>query len=143
MRMLWQAKKKSLTQHIAIISIAMACLIFDYYYQPAVNYDHVLAKVAAIENGKCPRMIDTETRLDAVVSWPNRTLRYRYTLVNVNVFKIDKQRITDELRTELVAHYKTGERLKAFRNKGVTIEHEYMDKNGIPITEIVVGPKDL
>ena len=141
--MLAQTKKKSLNQHITIISVAVTCLIFNYYHHPASTYDDILAKGAAIENGKCPKMIDTETRLDAVVPWPNRTLIYRYTLVNENSFTTDKQSFTDQMRRKIVADYKTSERYRRFREEGVTFKHEYLDKSGIPVTEIVVGPKEL
>jgi glycogen synthase len=140
--MLPQTKKKSLIQHIAIICVAATFFISNYYHQ-ASHYDHFLANVATIVNKKCPKMIDPETRLDAVVWWPNRTVIYRYTLINANSFVIDKQQFTDQQRRKIIARYESDERLRIFRDGGVTVKDEYLDKSGIPITEIVVGPKDF
>src|SRR5437879_584974 len=48
-----------------------------------------LEKSASMINQKCPQMIDSETRIDAVEVKEHTTLVYRYTLVNLSVANVD------------------------------------------------------
>jgi hypothetical protein len=134
---------KFLILKFAIVGVVIAGAIFDHYSHSESYYDHVLTVAAFIESMKLPRMIDSNVRLDAVVSGPNRNLEYRYTLVNRSAADIATDRFTDQMRPKLVARYKTDQRLKNFRDEGVTFINRYSDRKGVLIAEIVVEPKDL
>ncbi len=88
-------------------------------------------------------MVDKETRLDNTMVLPNKTIVYRYTLVNMNASDIKKDELTAALRPMVLNSYKTDTSMKSFRDNGVTMQYQYSDKNGVFITEFAASPKDF
>jgi len=97
----------------------------------------VLDKVANELNSKTPMMVDSETRLDNVVSI-RKTLRYNYTLINFSNNDISAERIQSVLN-ETVTN-KVCSSMKNLISLGATIEYAYYENRGNLITIISIPP---
>jgi hypothetical protein len=105
--------------------------------------DHVLALVKTADelNEKCPKMIDSETRLDGIgVKEPN-TLVYNYTLVNLLSQNVDTTEFYRALWPGIISTIKVSVEMKKLREHHTTIEYFYQDKNKVPIYTFRIGPE--
>ena len=107
------------------------------------SIDQALTATASQLNKNLPMMVDKETRLDNTMPGPDKTIIYRYTLINRSAAEIPKDRLITAIRPQAVANYKTSDSMKYFRNNGVTMQYQYSDKSGVFITKFSIGPKDL
>ncbi|WP_317898751.1 hypothetical protein [Aurantibacillus circumpalustris] len=100
-----------------------------------------LAKTATEINEKCPKMLDSETRLDGIeVKEPN-TLVYRYTLMNVLSQNVDTVRFYRMLWPGIISNVKLSAEMKKLREANTVIEYFYQDKNSIPIYTFHINPE--
>ena len=116
---------------------------FQHFSHRPPSIDQALVATASQMNKNLPMMVDKETRLDNTMPGPDKTIIYRYTLINRSAAEVPKDRLITAIRPQAVANYKTSESMKDFRNNGVTMQYQYSDKSGIFIAEFSVGPKDL
>jgi len=99
-----------------------------------------LAKVAREINEKCPKMLDSETRLDGIeVKEPN-TLVYQYTLVHVLSQNVDTVQFHRSLWPGIISTVKVSVEMKKLREENTTIEYYYQDKNNKPIYTFRISP---
>ena len=107
---------------------------------PKSDVDFLLQNMAQEINKKCPMVINKDTRLNNVAILSNKTIRYNYTLVNLNVDEIDADLLKKESTTLLNNDVKTNNGLKKLRSYNVTFAYYYADKNGKFIFEHKVTP---
>jgi len=115
-----QNKKKSpLVVTIAAVlgAVIGSAVVHQYFNQPP-RIDSALVNAAAEINKHLPMMIDKETRLDATMAVPNKTIIYRYTLVDRSASDLQKDTLIKAVRPTLVANYRTNESMKTFRVYG-------------------------
>ncbi len=105
-----------------------------------IDVDFALQNMAQEINKKCPMVINKDTRLNNVAILSNKTVRYNYTLVNLNVDKIDADLLKKESATILNNDVKTNTGLKILRSYNVTFSYYYADKYGKFIFEHKVTP---
>ena len=105
-----------------------------------IDVDFALQNMAQEINKKCPMVINKDTRLNNVAILSNKTVRYNYTLVNLNVDKIDADLLKKESATILNNDVKTNTGLKILRSYNVTFSYYYTDKYGKFIFEHKVTP---
>jgi hypothetical protein len=110
----------------------------------AADIEKALIKASTEANKTVPLMLDAEVRLDGTSAGPGRVLTYHYTLVNVTKNdRMDTKKFEAKTRPNIINEYKTTAGLKALREALVSMRHRFSDRNGVFITEIVVGPADL
>ena len=140
-----QKTKKS--QALGVIAAVAGAIVgftaFQHFSHRPPSIDQALVATTSQLNKNLPMMVDKETRLDNTMPGPDKTIIYRYTLINRSAAEVPKDRLITAIRPQAVANYKTSESMKDFRNHGVTMQYQYSDKSGIFITEFSVGPKDL
>lgn len=87
-----------------------------------------------------PMMIDEETRLDAV-SGKNKTLHYKYTLINLQKKELNIAAFSTAMESDLISHLCLGEETKAFRKAKIPMTFTYASKEGEHIADITVQPQ--
>lgn len=107
------------------------------------NIDRALEITADQMNKSAPVMVDAETRLDKTTTAPNKTLVYHYTLVNTKKASIQPDVFQTKLRPGVIANYKTNAQMKTLRDNNVTLEYQYVDKDGVEVAKFAVSPKDF
>jgi hypothetical protein len=101
-----------------------------------------LSKVAREINDKCPKMLDSETRLDGIeVKEPN-TLVYKYTLISLSVQNIDTVQFYRALWPGIISNIKVSPEMKRLKQNNTNIEYYYQDKTNKPIYTFRIGPLD-
>lgn len=101
-----------------------------------------LSKVAREINDKCPKMLDSETRLDGIeVKEPN-TLVYKYTLINLSAQNIDTVQFYRALWPGIISNIKVSPEMKKLKQNNTNIEYYYQDKTNKAIYTFRIGPLD-
>ncbi len=111
-----------------------------FYQNP--SFDEQLMSAAEEINKSCPFLVDSDTQLDATIGGPGKTFTYKYTLINYSEDEIDSEEFTKLLRPNLINTVKTSKDMEFFRNKLVTMNYTYYDKNGIFIAKIEITPEN-
>ena len=127
----------------ALIGAFFGMTVFRHCANQAPSIDQAIVATSSQLNKTLPMMVDSETRLDNTMAAPDKTIIYRYTLINMNAADIKKDQLVTAIRPQVVATYKTNDTMKEFRNNGITMQYQYSDKSGVFITQFSVGPKDL
>lgn len=105
------------------------------------NREELLRSATAI-NEKCPKMLDSETRLDGLgVKEPN-TLVYNYTLVNLVADHVDTVQFYRALWPGVISHIRVSPELKKIREANTSIEYAYRDKNNRLFYTLRISPSD-
>ena len=136
-------KRPIVTIIAAAIGAIVGSMLAHQYFNRAPDIDQTLMATASQINKGLPMMVDKETRLDNTMALPNKTIVYRYTLVNMNAADVKKDELLAAVRPQILNNYKTDPDMKSFRENGVTMQYQYSDKNGTMITGFDVSPKDL
>ena len=138
------AKRSPLITLIAVaVGVVAGFLAVRQFNDRSANIDQALVSTVSQINKGCPMMVDKETRLDNTMAAPNKTIIYRYTLVNTDAVNVQKDRLVSLLRPQVVANYKTNPSMKSLRDNGVTMRYQYSDRNGAFITDFAVSTKDF
>jgi hypothetical protein len=119
----------------------VACLLMAGCGQPEPVGPPLEEVVAEIQR-KCPQMIDSETRLEAVGIKNNTDIIYQYTLVNLLVENVDTVEFRRALWPGILALIKTTPALKPLREQGIRFEYYYQDKNHNFIYTFKITPTD-
>ncbi len=127
----------------AAIGAVVGSVLAHQYFNRSPSIDQALMATTSQINKGLPMMVDKETRLENTMVLPDKTIVYRYTLVNTNAADVKKDELTASLRPLVLNSYKTDPDMKSFRENGVTMRYQYSDKNGMAITEFAVNPKDF
>lgn len=101
-----------------------------------------LRHIAEDVNKKCPRMVDSETRLDGLQIKEPNTLVYRYTLVNAVLTPADTHQFYLSMWPGLLSFIKVSKELEKLREHGTEIHYEYKDKSDKVFYTIKIKPED-
>jgi len=88
-------------------------------------------------NSKTPHMVDAGTRLDNAISI-NNTLRYNYTLIDIEASEISDQEFHSAMEEKLINFVCTS--MRTLVSFGVTISYAYYGNKGKEITVIDISP---
>lgn len=94
------------------------------------KYMENLSGIAESINSKCPRMLDSDTRLDGIEIKEPNTLVYRYTLIRLDASLVDTGAFYRALWPGIISHIKISPEMKILRNEHTVIEYTYNDKSG-------------
>lgn len=132
-------------KHVLLLVLIMAviCLALS----GCVNVDRQLEKaVAEVNATQYPAQIDEETILDSLSCAPGRNLTYHYTLLTFTKENLKPETLKAMeigLRINLIKVIRSGVKVtKQFRKAGVIFHHEYRDRDGNMVVNIVLTPKD-
>ena len=137
-------KKIDIKKLIGMIICAIAFIIAYFLIQPLFstpNIDKELMKVASEINKSCPIMIDNETRLDNTMALPSKTLQYNFTLISMEKETVDSIELKSYLEQNIKNNVRTNPDMKFFRDKKITTNYYYKDKNGIYLFTISATPE--
>jgi hypothetical protein len=120
---------------IAVTALLTACSDEQLYVDD-------LRRIAKDVNEKCPRMVDSETRLDGLEVREPNTLVYQYTLVNVHLMPADTHQFFQSLWPGLISFVKLNKEMSKLRDNGTSIYYEYKDKSDKVVYTIKIRPED-
>ncbi len=134
------AKRKFNLKSIIGFIVAFVVVFFatQYFFKPSI--DKELAEMASEMNKSCPMNVDEYTTLKNVVALPDKTLQYNYTLV-ISKEEIKVDTVKKYFFPSLLLNAKTNPGMKIIRDKKVTLNYYYADKNGNFVTEYVITPE--
>lgn len=89
-------------------------------------------------NRQVPIMIDSDTRLDAVVA-AQKNLLYKYTLINVSENEIDKKLFESFARNQIINTQTPKEDFIKALDMGIEFNYMYFDKDGKLISKIIIN----
>ncbi|MDQ0592593.1 hypothetical protein QFZ37_000962 [Chryseobacterium ginsenosidimutans] len=107
--------------------------------------DDELKEVALSMNKMTPQILSDGIRLDSVSAQPNKTLKYNYTLtddVKENVSPEEIENFKKEAKEGALKVIKVSPEIKEFRDRDVTMEYVYYDKNGKKTTDFKITPAE-
>lgn len=128
------------------LSFKTICLLFFVlaFAQCANETDSTeeLQGIVTEFNKKCPQMIDSETRIDALEFKEPNTLTYKYSLINLNAMNVDTHQFYLAMWPGLLSTIKISPEMKKLRDNNATIEYYYQDKSKKFIYLFKILPKD-
>lgn len=134
-------KKKLVVALVFVVSFVVAFFVVQQLVQRVFTFDKVLMKTASELNKACPLMVDAETRLDNAAAMPNNTFQYNYSLMTLVKDSMDISGFEAFLIPQITNNIKTNPDMELFRVNQVTMNYKYVDKNGVFVTKISVGPE--
>ena len=99
-----------------------------------------LASEASLLNGRCPEMVDPETRLDSVLLTPEGKLAYYYTMTERTSATVNPQAFNAYLIPLIIKNVRYNSSLKMFRDSSVSMVFNYLDREGVFVTELTIEP---
>jgi len=100
-----------------------------------------LSKVATVASRTLPRQIDDETLFSSVTAQPSR-LVYSYRLVRYSAAQLDQDKMAAALKRQLVTNVCQQPEVRRLLDAGVTLSHEYADKDGAPVAKVEIVKVD-
>jgi hypothetical protein len=100
-----------------------------------------LSKVAAVASRSLPRQLDDETLFSSVTAQPSR-LVYSYRLVRYSAAQLDHDKVAAALKPQLVTKACQQAEVRPLLDAGVTLSHEYADKDGAPVAKVEIVKLD-
>lgn len=91
--------------------------------------EEALTETAIAVNKQLPIMIDSETRLDAVLC-SGKTMQYRYTLVNVRNNEVDRNELMNEILPFVTNNVCKNDKMAKMIKMGAEYNYTYFDKDG-------------
>jgi len=101
-----------------------------------------LEQIAADFNKDGPRMIDSETKIDAIEIKGNNTIVYKYTLVNLLARNVDTNTFKKALKPGIISIIKISPEMKKLRDQDTYFEYYYRDKENKFIYNFKILPGD-
>ncbi|MCL1934350.1 MAG: hypothetical protein FWF53_11135 [Candidatus Azobacteroides sp.] len=108
--------------------------------QSSSAFDKPLLETTDRINRNLPVMIDSETRLDNMITLDKKTFQYNYTLVNMEKGKVDTIAMKNKLEPLIINGVKTSPDAEYQRKNEMTLVHYYKDKNGNYLFSVIVTP---
>jgi hypothetical protein len=146
---------KTLSKVIAIIAVLLAILFakgvgkmvggytvgqFDNGSAES-EFKKTLTETAKQINSQLPMMVDSETRMDAVMCVGNQ-LHYKYTLINYLEKDIDKAALKNELSKKLIKDSCNNDNIIKTLKVGVEYYYNYFDKDGLSVMSLHLSKKE-
>jgi hypothetical protein len=97
--------------------------------------------VAAVASRSLPRQLDDDTLFNSVTAQPSR-LVYSYRLVRYSAAQLDRDKVAAALKPELVTKVCPQVEVRRLLDAGVTLSHEYADKDGAPVAKVEIVKVD-
>ena len=82
----------------AVIGGIVGYTLVHHYANRSADFDQALMATASQINKGLPMMVDKETRLDTTMPGPDKTIIYRYTLINMSAADVSKARLVSAVR---------------------------------------------
>lgn len=128
---------------LGIIGVLLLAIIFHHYitfYLFTSSNNHVLVSFANEVNQNCPFMLNAQTRMDNITVGEGNSIIYNYTLINYKKDELNLKYFKNKLRPLIVSAIKINPKMNFLKDRNVTFEYNYKDKNGIFITLLKISP---
>lgn len=109
------------------------------------DVDKFVAEVVSVAYNDLPMMIDSVTRIDTVIAMPGKTVLYCYTLLWCSKDNINNDLDSIDLANILYSYSRNITMLSVhtiLRNRGITFEYLYRDKDGNELTRLRLTKKN-
>jgi len=133
--------QKKLVSQIVLFIVVFAIAFFGtkYVMSALKSENSELKKAVAELNKDCPKVIDSETRLDSASTFDN-TFEYHFTLINFSKVdpKLNIESVKKEIQYSAQKNYDTNPAMAGFREKDVLLKYSYKDKAGKALFDFTV-----
>ncbi len=110
------------------------------FFWEHVSPNKVVQMAAQELNKRLPMKVDDFTRWDRAEALPNTTLRYCYTVSDVEA---DADSIAKTMTPMLIENYRSSDEMKILRDIRATLVYKYSDEAGREILEITIKHDEL
>lgn len=132
--------KKSGGILIAIFFLGLTYFLIQQFFFKEPSFDKEIEKASMALNKECPMIIDQYTRLDHTEALPNKTIKYNYTLVEMEKSEVQIDTIRKYVEPAIIENIRNNADMKAYRNNKTTFVYSYKDKNGVFVYEFKATP---
>ena len=94
-----------------------------------------------VQNKKLPEMLDKSTELTSII-YGDDMIVYNYRMIKYDVSEIDVEQFHRQIRQKLLKKICSTQSLKAYFANGIVFSHNYNDKNGNDVKDIIITHKD-
>ncbi len=129
--------KNNVRNYIAVFFLTML-----FSCDSAKQDQQQLEDTIAAVNAKCPTLLDSETQFDGIELKDEKTILYKYTLVNVFVSAVDTHQFYKDMWPGILSTIKVSPEMQKLREQEMNVQYQYNDKNNQPIYTFKVFPKD-
>lgn len=133
-------KKKIKSVIVSVIAFFVSYFGVQYLFFSPINIDKKLIEDANKMNKTCPVRIDQYLMLNNVTTLPNKVIQYNYTIIEAEKSQVNLDTLKKYIGSNAVNYVKTNPDMKPFRDNEVTVNYNYVDKNGTFLYKIVVTP---
>lgn len=137
-----EGKKKIVSQVVLFVVVFTIAFFGTKYVMKSFNSGNSELQKEVVElNKECPKLIDSETRLDSANTFDN-TIQYHYTLINIEKANSDvniaelKEFAISQSQTNL----DTNPGMKNLKEKAVSLKYNYKDKTGKALFDFTIKP---
>jgi hypothetical protein len=126
----------------AVVIVILGVFILVYR---AGAVDRGLAEASAAENKKLPGYLSVEIRVDSTSVGPGRVLHYHCTVLDwaPEFTHLSVATFAANMREEQLEKAHSSPASQGFSRNGVSLEFDYSEPDGTPITQVVLTPDDL
>lgn len=135
-------KKILISVVVTVIAFFIAFFSVQYFMSSNSKIDKQFTEIASEINKNCPILVDRDTQLNNVITLPNKTIQYNYTLINytradINIEEAKKFVFDNSLNTII-----NSPEMEYLRSKDAIFYYSYKDKNGEFLFKVKVKPED-
>jgi len=134
-------KKKSLGVLVGSIVFFISYFAVQQIFFKPPSFDKILIQTANELNKTAPFMVDSDTRFDNAITFPDKIFQYNYTLINLTKAEVKLDTVKKYLDPEIINDVKTNPDMKTLRDYKVTFQYYYKDRNGVFVHKITVTPE--
>lgn len=138
-RRLWRWLAKLAVILGAVLLIVNAVLLANLFFRASLS-DKIKMEVTQLRKS-LPSKIDSDVEIYAI-SFDNKTITYRYRLLNADKAKIDLKYFKENIKPELIKEICSDKDLSDYIKRGITFSAIYADKNGAELGRAFVQPGD-
>jgi hypothetical protein len=106
--------------------------------QETAELEEIVKKV----NAKCPTLLDSETEFNGIDLVNEKTIRYKYTLINASAAAIDTHAFRAAMWPGILSTIRVSEEMKKLREQQLHVEYFYQDKYKVPVYTFKIRPSD-
>ena len=132
--------KKIIGIVVGTVTFLLAYVLTQQFFSP--TFDKQLVQMSNELNKNCPIMVDQFTRLDNTLVLPNKTLQYNYTLVETAKAEFNLDTVRKYVEPDIISNVRTNPDMKFLRDKNVSFNYNYRDKNGEFVWKLAISPDD-
>ena len=133
---------KRIRSALGIVAGVLIFMMSGWFWreQDQASFDQKLHEACLTINRQLPVMVDDDTRLDSMSSFPSRVLRYHYTLLASEEGELDPKALQNFLQPKIIQNIRTSPDMRLYKEEKVTFHYCYKDREGRLVLQLTIAP---